>query len=310
MSVLRIATVTLMGACLSLPAAAQLAFSDSQSSGPLEITAEQGLELQQDARTVIGRGNATASRNGVTVTADTLIAHYRNKSEAPGAKPVAAPPPTPAAKTKDKDGKDPLAGGANGGSGGSEIWRVEAVGHVVIRSATQTATGDRGDYNIDSAVVVLTGSGLKLVGPNDIVTARDSLEYWENKQQAVARGAATAQRGDKKVAADVLVAQFEKDEQGKMDVRRTMAYDHVVLTTLKDKVTGDRGDYNTQSGIATVTGAVKLVRGDNILTGGYAQVNMNTGISTLYPNAPGSSGGDTRVKGLVVPAQKGAAHHE
>ncbi len=58
----------------------------------------------------------------------------------------------------------------------------------MIFTDTQRAYGDHADYNIDDAVVVLTGKNLRMTTANDIVTARDSLEYWERRQQAVARG--------------------------------------------------------------------------------------------------------------------------
>ena len=38
-----------------------------------------------------------------------------------------------------------------------------------------------------------------------------------------------------------------------------------------------------ESGIATLTGQVRLVRDDNELRGCRAEVNLNTGISKLFP---------------------------
>ncbi|MDZ7712400.1 MAG: hypothetical protein U5L06_04485 [Rhodovibrio sp.] len=45
--------------------------------GPLEIDASDGIEWRRDEQVYIARGNATASRGGVTVAGDRLIAHYR-----------------------------------------------------------------------------------------------------------------------------------------------------------------------------------------------------------------------------------------
>jgi len=273
-----------------------LDFANGNSGQPVEIYADQGLELSQDAKTVIGRVNAKAIRGSSRVDSDVLIAHYRQKSQGPTAKPAAAKPP--AAK-----GKDPAD--AEGGS--SEIWRVEAEGHVIISSPSEKAYGDHADYNIDDAVVVLTGKDLHLVTPRDTVTARDTLEYWEQRQQAVARGDAVAVHEDKRIRADTLVADFAKDEQGKMSINRAHGYDHVVLTTATEVVTGDRADYNVETGIVIVTGSVKITRDQNQLDGGYATVNLNTGISKIFPAPPGVAVGDQRVKGLLIPQHKQGA---
>ena len=53
----------------------------------------------------------------------------------------------------------------------------------------------------------MTGRALKLTTPNDVLTARDSLEYWSQKHMAVARGNAVVVTNDgRRVAADTLVA--------------------------------------------------------------------------------------------------------
>jgi len=269
-----------------------LKLSGGKSGTPLEIYADDGMELSQDARKVIAHGNAKAIRGNVTVRSDSLIAYYRNRSEGPNAQ-QAAPQKKAAAKGDDQSG------------GGSEIWRVEAVDHVTIASPTQTVYGDHADYNIDDAVVVVTGQDLRLVTATDLVTAKDSLEYWDQKQQAVARGNAVAVRNDKSIKADLLTADFAKNEQGQTAISMAHGVGNVVLTTPREVVTGNKADYDVDSGIVTITGAVTLTRQDNKLNGEYAVVNLNTGVSKLYPTIPGSaSNGQQRVKGFFTPQQK------
>lgn len=273
-----------------------LNFADQKSGTPLEIYADQGLELAQDSKTVIGRVNAKAIRGRVTVTGDVLTAHYREKAVVPGQTPAPAPAPAPKANKTDKDDNQ---------GGGNEVWRVEADGHVSIATPTQAAYGDHADYNIDDAVVVLTGKDLKLLTPTDIVTAKDSLEYWEHRQQAVARGGAVAVRAEKRIQADILVADFAQNAEKQMAMQRAHGYNHVILTTPREVVTGDRADYNVETGIVTVTGSVKITREDNQVNGGYAVVNLNTGISRIFPVPPGAAeGADQRVKALFVPQKK------
>lgn len=250
--------------------AQNLDFASGGNGAPVEIRAEQGLELVQNAKQIIARGNARASRGSTTLAADVILAHYR-------------------------DGQ--------GAGGKTEIWRIEAQGHVVISTPTQTITAEHGDYNIDKAAVILTGNNLKLTTATDTVTARDSLEYWERTQQAVARGDALAIHDNDRIRANVLTATMGPDEQGKTSIRKIRADDNVVLTTPRETVTGDRGDYTVESGIVTLTGSVKMTRDNNQLDGGYAIVNLKSGVSRLLPTPPGS-GAEGRVKGTFVPQSK------
>ena len=269
------------------PAAAQ-GFNMSQNNNEqIQVYADDGIEWVSEANRVIARGNAKAVRGTVTVTADTLTAYYR-------------------------DGAD-----------GNEIWRIDADGNVTIATPTETATGHKATYDLEKAIFVLRGQPSKLVTPTDTVTAKDTLEYWEKERMAVARGDALAVSKDKSIKADVLTAHFKDKggnaapargarkgaaagpgQGGDLELQRADAYGNVVLTTPKERVTGDRGDYNLETGIATVTGSVKLTRDGNELNGGYAHVNLNTGISKLFGAAPGDKGGDSRARGTFIPEKQ------
>src|SRR5438270_10834209 len=59
-------------------AAAQgLSLSGVSEDRPIEVSADHGIEWQQDAQVYIARGNAMAKRGATEVHADTLTAHYR-----------------------------------------------------------------------------------------------------------------------------------------------------------------------------------------------------------------------------------------
>ena len=84
---------------------------------------------------------------------------------------------------------------------------------------------------------------------------------------AVARGNAVSKRADKKLNANVLAAYFHKNKKTKLRIYRIDAFDAVKIRTVKDEATSDRGVYNVESGIATLTGNVKIVRDNNVLNG-------------------------------------------
>jgi lipopolysaccharide export system protein LptA len=302
--------LVLAAAVLALPRPAAAQPIDMSQGGPITVTAENGLEWQQNLQEVIATGNARAVRGNVTVTADKLIAHYRRKAQPPGtapAKPDAGPPPA----------ADPTAlpGGAD--TGNNEIYRLEAVGDVHIDTQTDHATGDHATYDIDQAVLLMTGHNLRVVTPNDTLTARDSMEYWTQKHMAVARGDAVLITNDaRRIAADVLVAYTVDNHQpgaapakptpvaAKPDdplaasgkLQKVEAIGDVVIRTQLDYVTGDRGVYVPDTGIARVAGHVRITRGQNQLDGQEAEVNLKTNISRLLSSPSGG-----RVQGLVMP---------
>jgi lipopolysaccharide export system protein LptA len=258
--------------------AAGLGMTSTNDRRPLDIQAEQGIEWQQNNQVYIARGNARASRGNATVYADTLIAHYRAAS--------------------------PDRAKQAGTGGSTEIYRVEAEGNVRLTTDTQTVYGDRAVYDLDSATAVVTGKNLKLVTPKDTVTARDSLEWYDNTLIAVARGEAVAVREAKRLAGDVLTAQVVKPADGPSRISRIDAQGHVVVTTINEIARGATGVYNADTGIASLAGGVTITRGDNALRGQYGVVDLNNNVSRLLSAPPGDLSPRTPVQGLIIPRSK------
>jgi lipopolysaccharide export system protein LptA len=263
---------------------------------PINIEAENGVEWQQNNRVYIARGNAKATRGQSTVTADTLYAYYR------AADPKA---PTPAAR-------NPATQGSDLGDSSSQIYRLEADGHVVFTTPTQNAYGDHAVYDLDQTVLVLTGQNLKIVTPQDVVTARDSLEWYDQKQIGVARGDAVAIRQgplQKSIRGDVLIAEISKPANEPSKVSKIDAQGHVVLTSQDEIAHGDSAVYNLDTGIATLTGSVSLTQGDNELRGQYGIVDTNNNVARLLPAPPSAqmTGPHPRVQGLLVPPPRDQA---
>jgi lipopolysaccharide export system protein LptA len=273
---------------LAGPAAAQGFQMSRSGEQQIQVYSDNGIEWHSDELRVIARGNANAVRGDVTITADVLTAHYRK------------------------------------GDKGDEIWRLDADGNVTIRSPKDTATGHKAIYDLDKSVFVLKGTPARLVTPTETFQATESLEYWELKRMAVLRGDAVATQEDKTLKGDVLTAHFKdksaktaiaakpavkaggKDDGSGLELQRADAYGHVKLTTPTEAITGERGDYNLETGIATVSGSVKIVReGGNQLEGGWAHVNLTTGVSKLFAGTPGGQNDGKRVQGLFIPQKKG-----
>jgi lipopolysaccharide export system protein LptA len=267
---------------------------------PVAISATSGIEWQQDARVYIARGDAIAKRGTTEVHADTLTAHYR-------------PSKTPGSDT--------------------EVYRLDADGHVLIKGETQTVIGDQAVWDVDQQTGIVTGKALKLTTPTDVVTARDSLEWYDQKQVAVARGDAVAVRDNaKRIRADVLTAHMTKAKPGETKpqvhsgkpppsatatkpaasagspdpndessrISRVDAQGNVLVTTATDIGRGDYGVYDADTGIVTLLGNVTIARGENTIRGQYAVVDLNNNVSRMLPTAGTPGAPPARVEGLFV----------
>lgn len=229
------------------PVVAQgLNFASGSSNKPIEIVADDGIEWQQDNEILIATGNAKASRDGITVTAQVLRAYYRKKA-----------------------------------GGGADLYRLDAAGGVRIFSATDTITGQSAVYDFEKAILLVNGKNVVYKTGNDIISATRQMEYWERKQMAIARGNATAVHEGKKVRADTLTALMRKGKKGKSEVHTIEAFNNVIILTEEDRARADKGIYTIDNGLALLSGNVKITRENNILTGDQAEINLNTGISRL-----------------------------
>jgi lipopolysaccharide export system protein LptA len=283
----------------------------STDNRPIDITADSGIEWQQQAQVYIARGNAVATRGTSEVHADTLTAHYR--------------------PSKDKAAE-----------GGNEVYRLDADGHVVLKGPTQMVVGDQAVYDVDQQIAIVTGKALKLTTPTDVVTARDSLEWYDAKQVAVARGDAVASRADKHIRADVLTAHMTKEKPNSASVKpgatdpgktksgstpakpqsvaakegsaagpfgadsensrisRVDAQGNVVVWNATDVGRGDYGVYNADTGIVTLLGNVTITRGQNVIRGQYAVLDLNTNVSRMMTVAAKPGAPAPRVEGIFV----------
>jgi lipopolysaccharide export system protein LptA len=230
--------------------------------GPLNLTAES-LVWHRDGNKMVATGNARVIRSGVELRANTLTAHSR----------------------KGKAGDD------------DQFYRLDAEGNVQIISKNERVFGDRGEYKIDDQNFVIVGNNLRIESNQGLITARDQLEYWEAKQQFVARGEATIVKEDKRLRADILLALLGANAKGRQEIQQINVWGNVLISTASEIVQAGKGVYNVQTGIVRLQQNVKITRGKTQLNGNEGEVNLNTGISRLI-------GGKRRVRALIPPQRK------
>ncbi len=231
-------------------------------ASPVEIEANQGIEWLRDEQQYIARGDARAKRGNFEVRADLLTAHYRDDDTTEGQK----------------------------------IHRLDADGNVIVVTEGETAYGDQAVYHVIEQIAVLVGDDLRFESAEAIITARDSLEFWEADQLAVARGDATVISEERRLRADVMTAYILPDATGKKSVQRIDAIGNVHISTGEEIILGREGVYEVDREIATICGNVRITRGENQLNGECAEVEMKTGRSRML-------GGGKRLKALILPTE-------
>jgi len=260
----------------------------------VNIQADNGIEWQQNQQLYIARGNAVATRGPASIKAETLIAHYRKTK------------PPAAANAQAKSNSQTNAGGQadSNSEGNTEIYRIEADTNVVITRDTRTIVGDHADYDMDQGLGIVTGKGLKMTTPTDVITAKDALEWYDEKQIAVARGDAVAVRqNNRTIKADVLTAYMVKVAQqpqagapgqpakpGAPPAKPAAA----PAKGAAPAATGAPAPGGDESKISRVDaqGHVVVVNGPDIGRGDYAVYNAVSDICTLLGNVTLTRGSD------------------
>ena len=174
----------------------------------------------------------------------------------------------------------------------------------MINSQGNQAYGDKAVYELDTGIATMTGTELKMTGPDQTITARDKFEYGVTEGRLSAYGDVVILRGKDKIQADKASAFFTQDTKttnGSRKLERFEGEGHVVVTTPTEILSGDRGIYRADSNIAEVSGHVKITRGPNVLEGERAEINLTTNVSRMFGNTTTSNPKGGRVKGVFYP---------
>lgn len=146
----------LAGVASTSPAMAQ---SGHDSSQPVQINADT-LEVQQDKKVAIFKGNVDATQGDLRLKTDLLRVFYSDSGEK-------------------------KAGGGAGGN--TSISRLEAEGRVFVSRPQQTGKGDRGVYDLEKRTIVLEGN-VVLTDRENVVTGVRATMDLNTRQSTVQSG--------------------------------------------------------------------------------------------------------------------------
>ena len=237
----------------------------TEKSEPIEIFAENGIEWHKNENKYLAVGNAKAIQGSLSVKADIIEALYKESEESQ-----------------------------------MNITKVKAHRNVLVNDDKLIITGgNKAEFDIDKDYFKIKGKSLELISEKDKLNANKKIEYWRAKNVAVAIGKAKAtKKGEFVIKSEKLVWHVQKNGEV-LDVVKILGFKNVSIKTQNEVAFSDKALYNKDKEICKLFGNVKLKKGESILIGDYAEVNMKTGISKLLPS-PGSRklGGD-KVKAII-----------
>ena len=242
------------------------AFTAPARAEKINLVADERVEWHQNEQKMVAVGNAVASKQDMSVRADTITAFYENVAEK-------------SAQNKKQ----------------SRIKTVHAQGGVIMKSARADGFGDTLDYDVAADSMTLKGKPAKIKTETEDITAEGSITYYPSKQQAIALENVIATDAQKnKVHSDRMISFFEKNAQGALEMKRVEIYDNVKIVTKDAEVTADRGVYLPKENLVNLYDHVVIMQDGNFIRGDYAVTDLNTGVSRLLTR----KGSGKRVSGV------------
>ncbi len=219
------------------------------AAGDITLNADNRVEYHQKEQKLVAVGNAVASKDDLSIKAQTIIGYYNPKIK-------------------------------------NKISKVEATNDVHLVSSQAEAFGDSLIYDINQDSAVLKGSPARIKTPDADITAQGSITYYPSQQKAIAIDGviATDAKGNK-VFADLMTAYFTKDANGKMILNKIDIEQNVKITSQDTVVTALRGTYYAIDGKIKLFDDVVINQNGNILNGSTAETDLNSGISKILSGA-------------------------
>lgn len=243
----------------------QQIINQKQNGEPVEIYAEQGIEWHKNDNKYLAIGNAIAKSGKMSVNSDRIEAFYEESDNS-----------------------------------GMDIKLVKAHKNVVVTDENLKIVGGKlAEYNLRKDYFSIFGKNLILTSQENKLESNNKMEYWRTKGVAIASGKAKAQKGNEfKIEAEKLVWYLNENDK-KIEVKKIFGFDNVSIYTNNEVAFSDKALYNKESGICKLFGNVKLQKGDSFLTGDYAEVDLNKGISKLLPAPNFDKLNENRVRALI-----------
>lgn len=167
-----------------------------------------------------------------------------------------------------------------------------------------------------AAPATAQNSGMKLDSTQPIEIVSDTLEVFQEKQQAIFSGNVIATQGNINMRSAIMTVFYrntanedapttpETTGVAGEGIYRIEADGDVFFASPLETAQGDSAVYDVDASTVTILGNVLLTREGNVLKGTQMTYNLSTGRSILNGGGAVAAGGSGRVRGLFVPKNK------
>lgn len=154
-----------------VPASAWAENNRFDNKSPIEITSD-ALEVQQKENTATFSGNVVAIQNDVRLKSDRMIVYYTSAEEKQKSKPANA---------------------AGSAFTNQSVKKIDVEGNVFLATPEETASGARGDYNVEGQEIHLYDNVVLTRGQNTL--KGNQLTYNFETGRSVVTGGTVAPSG-------------------------------------------------------------------------------------------------------------------
>ncbi|MGB0843953.1 MAG: LptA/OstA family protein [Alphaproteobacteria bacterium] len=242
------------------------------SDEPVSISAENGIEWDQAAKTYSAKGNVQASQGDFFVSSDVLKALY--------------------SEVKD---------------GNPDVHTINASGNIYASFGTNELVGSNLEYKVKQQFATVTGTNILLQSDQGNLSANQKLIYDGVGLRAEAIGSPQISQGTNIVSADYIVAFFlpkssanaQGGTGGTGGLRQVEANGGVFITNGSAVCRGEQASYDVVNERAVLSGNVSCSQCKNQLVGDHAEFDMKLGQARVESRK--ITGGNGRTFLLIDP---------
>ena len=214
-------------------------------AGDIILDADEQVEYHQKEQKLVAKGNAKASKDNLSINANTLIGYYNPKNK-------------------------------------NKISRIEAHKDVKMTTPDATAYGDKMIYDVKEDTATLTGTPAKIKNTDFTITSKGPSTYYQSQQKAIAQDNVEAiDNKNNHVSADLMTAWFTKDKNGNLILDKIDIEQNVKIISKDATVTALKGTYHALTGKIYLYDNIVINQNGNILKGSKAETDLNTSISKI-----------------------------
>lgn len=214
-------------------------------AGNITLDADEQVEYHQKEQKLVAKGNAKASKDNLSIRANTLIGYYNPENK-------------------------------------NKISRVEAHQNVEMKTPDANAFGDKMIYDVKEDTATLTGNPARIKNVDFDITSKGPIIYYQSQQKAVARDKVEAvDNKNNHVYADLMTAWFTKDKNGELILDKIDIEQNIKIVSKDTTVTALKGTYHARLGKIFLYDDIIINQQGNILKGSKAETDLNTSISKI-----------------------------